>query len=63
MKKLTKQTRTIPFEENGSREQIKKLNEIEYLDTFEIIDIEEKLDFGTYEGGGCVNNDVAGCAC
>jgi len=33
--------------------KLKKLNEIESIDSFEILDIEEKLDFKP-AGGGCV---------
>ena len=33
---------------------IKKVNEVEYLDTFEILDVEEKLDF-LPPGGACLN--------
>ena len=35
-----------------NKNSMKKLNEIESVDAFEIMDIEEKLDFGVY-GFGC----------
>ncbi len=61
MKKGKNKTDTISIERKGSEDKLRKMNEPEYLDPFEILDLEEKLDFSPYEGGGCINNNVAGC--
>lgn len=35
------------FEKLNPSSKLKKLNDIEFIDSFEIMDIEEKLDFST----------------
>ena len=61
MKEQKNEVKLIPVNnlkklETGSK--LKKLNDIESIDAFEILDIEEKLDFATTPTNGSCDNSI-----